>query len=274
MDGLVHWWIMNKWLAGWLVGWMDRCGWGDGWVGRWMDSTSNSEVPALCQAQSQALKVLRWLAPALNFKGTHSPTGQDVILLNQYLIRAITKGRGNGLSIESGCTDWVPKDTQVSLGHCIQHRISHTSQAFLWPKWNLQRVNSISFPLLLLLLLLLSRFSRVRLCATPWTAAHQAPPSLGFSRQEHWSGLPFPSPMRKSEKWKWSRSVVSDPQRPHGLQPSKLFCPWDLPGKSTGVGCHCLLCPSTEPPAINQYSSLFSWQAFLWAKHFPPRKNS
>ena len=45
------------------------------------------------------------------------------------------------------------------------------------------------------LLLLLSRFSRVRLCATPKTAAHHAPPCLGFSRQEHWSGLPFPSPM-------------------------------------------------------------------------------
>ena len=40
-------------------------------------------------------------------------------------------------------------------------------------------------------------------------AAHQAPPSLGFSRQEHWNGLPFPSPMHESEKWKWSRSVVS-----------------------------------------------------------------
>ena len=51
----------------------------------------------------------------------------------------------------------------------------------------------------LLLLLLLSRFSHVRLCATPQTAAHQAPPSLGFSRQEHWSGLPFPSPMHESE---------------------------------------------------------------------------
>jgi len=52
----------------------------------------------------------------------------------------------------------------------------------------------------MLLLLLLSHFSRVRLCATPKTAAHQAPPSLGFSRQEHWSGLPFPSPMQESEK--------------------------------------------------------------------------
>ena len=36
-------------------------------------------------------------------------------------------------------------------------------------------------------------------------AAHQAPLSLGLSRQEHWSGLPFPSPVHGSEKWKWSR---------------------------------------------------------------------
>ena len=58
-----------------------------------------------------------------------------------------------------------------------------------------------SFPLnTLLLLLLLSHFSRVRLCATPEMAAHQAPPSLGFSRQEQWSWLPFPSPMHESEK--------------------------------------------------------------------------
>ena len=90
-------------------------------------------------------------------------------------------------------------------------------------------------------LLLLSHFSRVRLCATPETAAHQAPPSLGFSRQEHWSGLPFPSPMHESEKWKWIRSVVSDSLQPHGLQPTRLLRPWDFPGKSTGVGCHCLL---------------------------------
>ena len=83
--------------------------------------------------------------------------------------------------------------------------------------------------------------SRVRLCATPQTAAHQAPPSPGFSRQEHWSGLPFPSPMHESEKWKWSRSVVFDSSWPHGLQPTRLLRPWDFPGKSTGVGCHCFL---------------------------------
>ena len=72
----------------------------------------------------------------------------------------------------------------------------------LYPWFCILRVN--------LPLLLLSRFGRVRLCATPETAAHQAPLSLGFSRQEHWSGLPFPSPMHESEKRKWSRSVVSD----------------------------------------------------------------
>ena len=88
---------------------------------------------------------------------------------------------------------------------------------------------------------MLSHFSRVRLCATLGTAAHQAALSLGFSRQEHWSGLPFPSPKHESEKGKWSRSVVSNSQRPHGLQPTRLLHPWDFPGKSTGVGCHCLL---------------------------------
>ena len=71
--------------------------------------------------------------------------------------------------------------------------------------------------------------------------AHQAPPSLGFSRQEHWSRLPFPSPTHGSEKWKWSRSVVSNSLWPHGLQPTRLLHPWDFPGKSAGVGCHCLL---------------------------------
>ena len=54
--------------------------------------------------------------------------------------------------------------------------------------------------------MLLSHFSHVQLYATPQTAAHQAlaahqaPLSLGFSRQEQWSGLPFPSPMHESEK--------------------------------------------------------------------------
>ena len=51
-----------------------------------------------------------------------------------------------------------------------------------------------------LLLLLLSHVSCVQLGVTPLVAAQQAPLSLGFSRQEHWSGLPFPSLMHESEK--------------------------------------------------------------------------
>ena len=104
-----------------------------------------------------------------------------------------------------------------------------------------------------LLLLLLSRFSHVRFCVTPWTAAYQAPPSVGFSRQEHWSGLPFPSPMHERGKWNWSHSVMSDSLRPHGLQPTRLLHPWDFPGKSTGVGCHCLL------PMPDERSGKFRW---------------
>ena len=49
--------------------------------------------------------------------------------------------------------------------------------------------------------------------------------------------------MHETETWKWSRSVVSDSSRPHGLQPTRLLRPWDFPGKSTGVGRHCLLRP-------------------------------
>ena len=94
---------------------------------------------------------------------------------------------------------------------------------------------------LLLLLVMLSLFIRVRLCATPETATHQAPTSLEFSRQEQRGGLPFPSPVHESEKWKWSRSVVSGSLRPRGLQPTRLVRPWDLPGQSAGVGCRCLL---------------------------------
>ena len=91
----------------------------------------------------------------------------------------------------------------------------------------------------MLLLLLLNCFSRVWLCAIPQTAAHQAPLSLGFSRQEDWSGLPFPSPMHESEKWKSSRSVMSNSWQPRGLQPTRLLRLWDFPSKNTGVGFHC-----------------------------------
>ena len=55
--------------------------------------------------------------------------------------------------------------------------------------------SEILFLHIIIMLLLLSRVSRVRLCATPQKAAQQAPPSMGFSRQEYWTGVPLPSPI-------------------------------------------------------------------------------
>ena len=72
------------------------------------------------------------------------------------------------------------------LGHIVT--CSHKG---VWSKCSIGHIVS---PDEVGILVLLSHFSRVRLCATPQTAAHQAPPSLGFSRQEYWSGLPFTSP--------------------------------------------------------------------------------
>ena len=116
------------------------------------------------------------------------------------------------------------------------------------------------------LLLLLSRFSHVRLCAIPWTAAHQAPPSLGFSRQEHWSRLPFPSPMHESEKWKWNHSVLSDSAIPwtaaHQAPPSMGFSRqeyWSgvpLPSPHIKLGTH----NSKKNGFLNK--SMYCWS--LW----------
>ena len=88
-----------------------------------------------------------------------------------------------------------------------------------------------------LLLLLLSHFSRVRLCATPWTAAHQAPPSMGVSRQEYWSGLPLPSPKLMLQRFiesissvQFICSVLTNSLRPHGLQFARPPGPSPPPG--------------------------------------------
>ena len=81
------------------------------------------------------------------------------------------------------------------------------------PAWQADSLSSEP-PGKIMLLLLLSCFSRVPLCATPWTAAHRAPPSMGVSRQEYWSGVPL-------------LGIIRDEK----LGPSQ-FCP----------GCAILLC--------------------------------
>ena len=57
----------------------------------------------------------------------------------------------------------------------------------------------------------------------------------------------------------FSRSVVSDSLRPNGLQPARLLCPWDFPGKNTGVGCHFLL----QGIFLTQGSNLHLWHLLL-----------
>ena len=145
--------------------------------------------------------------------------------------------------------------------------------------YNLFKIFLIPFlSLSLLLLLLLCSFSCVW---TPQTAAHQAPPSLEFSRQEYWSGLPLHSPIHESEKSKWSRSVVSDSWRPHGLQPTRFLCQGDFPGKSTGVGCHCHdhynsnigafdIAPDISETILSSFHSFYFILLFRWRRKWYP----
>ena len=68
-------------------------------------------------------------------------------------------------------------------------------------------------------------FSCVQLLVTPWTAAHQAPPSMGFSRQEYWSRLPLPSPLcyTVGPYCVLSPSVMSNSLQPHEVEPQPLL---------------------------------------------------
>ena len=75
--------------------------------------------------------------------------------------------------------------------------------------------------------------SHVRLCATPWTAAYQAPPSMGFSRQEYWSGVPLPSPTGEG-----SHSLFQGTFLAQGWNPSLLH--W----QADSSPLHCLGSPT------------------------------
>ena len=84
------------------------------------------------------------------------------------------------------------------------------------------------------LLLLLSRFSRVRLCATPWTAAHQASPSMGFSGQQYWSGVPLPSPMTNLDSVSKSFTDKGLSSQSYGFSSSPIQI-WELDHKQGWV---------------------------------------
>ena len=134
--------------------------------------------------------------------------------------------------------------------------------------------------------------SRVWLLATPWTAAYQAPLSMGFTRQEYWSGLPLASPLAqatgkqptstrktgfpvslashlgqrqqgfpyirfssKRNSVQFSRSVVSDSLWPHGLQHGRLPCPSPTPGAYSNTSPSSRWCHTTISSSIVPFSS-------------------
>ena len=91
-------------------------------------------------------------------------------------------------------------------------------------------------------------------------------PGILQARTREWVAISFSN----AWKWKWSRSVVSDSSLPHGLQPTGLLHPWDFLGKSTGVGCHCLLpkFASIWNTALSQHHFLGFEIALLEFHHF------
>ena len=89
----------------------------------------------------------------------------------------------------------------------------------------------------------------------PMTAAYQAPPSMGFSRQEYWSGVPLPSPQStyssESEVTQSCLMILSDPVY---CSPPGSSIHEDSPGKNTGMGCHFLLQGNFPDPRIEPRS--------------------
>ena len=98
--------------------------------------------------------------------------------------------------------------------------------------------------------------SHIWLSATPWTAAYQTPPSMGFSRQEYWSGVPLPSLVY---------IYIYDPMDCSPGYRDRPLCSWDFPGENTGVGCHFLLQGIFSTQGPNPHFLHCMWILHYWA---------
>ena len=105
----------------------------------------------------------------------------------------------------------------------------------------------------------------LQLCLTLCDSINHSPPGSPIpgilqARTLEWVAISF------SNAWKWKvkvKSVVSDTSRPHGLQPTRLLCSWNFPGKSTGVGCHRLLHYYRAKWIIHTYTYIPSFLYFF-----------
>ena len=105
-------------------------------------------------------------------------------------------------------------------------------------------------------------FGHVRLLATPWTAAYQAPPSMGFSRQEYWSGVPLPSPMTNWESILKNRDITLPTNvcnQSYSFSSSHVRM-WELDNKNT------------EPRRTDAFK-LWSWRRLLRVPWTASRSN-
>ena len=116
--------------------------------------------------------------------------------------------------------------------------------------------------------------SHVWFFVTPWIVIHQAPLSIGYSRQDTECCCALLRGICPTQGWNLClcvsciaggfstcccfciTSVVSNSVWSHRLQPTRLLRPWDFPGKSTEVGCHCLPCLPAEPPLMAYLSTV------------------
>ena len=147
---------------------------------------SHSVVLILCDPMAYTVhgilqaRILEWVAFPFS-RGSSQPRDRTQVscTAGRFLPAELQRKPNNtGIGSPSLLQQIFPtRESNRDLPHCgqILYHLSHKGSPGL------------------IRILLLSRFSRVQLCATPWTAAYQAPPSMGFSRQEYWSGVPLPS---------------------------------------------------------------------------------
>ena len=131
-----------------------------------MQETQETQVQSLgCKDTWSIFCIFAWDSPQ-----TEDPGG---LLWEGYKVQRVTKSQ-----------TWHSRHA-CTYAHCLRPDsfMDITPSHFLNPQY--------CYPPCLVMV---KSLSRVRLFATPWTVAYQAPPSMGFSRQEYWSGLPFPSP--------------------------------------------------------------------------------